>query len=144
MKKLIDLAQIEARENELEAELAQLRSFKKYASKYGSDIAGDGPSSVISLPPSQSAITDDILNTIRIAIDGLNQSEFNSSTLEQVLARDKTTPISRSSIFDGLKQLKETGEIQTIHKGAGRRPAVYKSSRPVLLFTDIHMPKATQ
>jgi hypothetical protein len=123
VKKIVDIAQIEAREKELVEELAQLRSFKKYASKFGSDY-GQAPvaNGTGQAPADSSADAEKVLRDI---IAMFNKAEFNYQSLERVLVESGKS-LSRSSVFDVLAKFKEAGEIQVVRPGAGRRPAEYK------------------
>ena len=124
MKKVIDLAAIERREQELEDELAKLRAIKKYATRFGADYGQPG-NGVEAVPDMLSVAA--VEQPIRTVILTFGQEEFNYQTIEKLLVETGNT-ISRSSIFDWISTLKEKGEIEVIRKGAGRRPAQYKAT----------------
>jgi hypothetical protein len=126
MKKIIDLAQIEAREKKLEDELAELRTLKKYVTKFGADygIPQRRPES----NQAETAIVApqaDVEEAARYVISKFGKADFNYPIIEQSLVGlDKK--YSRSSVFDVISALKENGEIEVVLEGAGRRPAMYR------------------
>ncbi len=123
MKKIIDLAQIEARERELVEELAKLRSLKKYATKFGTDYGQQEANGALENAPAIAPA--DVLDALRHVLTMIREQEFTYGTIDQSLSKLGQT-FSRSSIFEGLASLKDKGEILVVHKGAGRRPTQYR------------------
>lgn len=116
MKKVIDLAKLEADEAKLVEELKRIRQLKAFAAKYGTDIGQNGEAAVLEAPSATVALA------LRTAILAFGTLEFNYQALEQAIA-NYPQKISRSSVFQFLAELKERGEIRTVRPGAGRRPA---------------------
>lgn len=134
MKKVIDLAAIEAREKELEEELAKLRSIKKYATKFGEDYGASQPNGVNGVPDVSAA---DAENRVWSIITTLRNPEFNYPMIEEALV-NSGVKVGRSSVFDAIASLKEGGKIEVVRKAAGRRPAQYKIA-PSLSSTALNL-----
>jgi hypothetical protein len=129
LKKVIDISAIEAREKELTDELVKLRALKRYATKFGADY---GETSENAQNLLQNEVPEPEIALHLKAMIGTFTDEFNYQTIEKCVAQSNVK-ISRSSIFEFLSKMKESGEIETVRPGAGRRPAQFK-------LTDKFMP----
>jgi hypothetical protein len=132
MKKIIDLAQIEVREKKLLEELAELRNFKKYASKFGADYGSPTPkkvalSDVNNISAPHPVVPQADVETAVNAVLTIHGDLFNVQLIEATL-RASGHDFSRSSIFEAIAALKENGYIEVISPGAGRRPTQYATT----------------
>jgi hypothetical protein len=133
VKKIIDLAQIEARERELEDELSRLRAIKKYATKFGTDYGQPQSNGAVASEAQPAEASSGVMQVLRSLFATFGANEFNYQKIAQALAQTEYR-FSRSSIFDALAEFKERGEIQTVHAGAGRRPAQLKTTEKFTPF----------
>lgn len=133
MKKIIDLAQIEAREKQLLEELADLRKLKRYADKFGFDYHGQATSTDPLALGASVVPQADAIGVVKNAISSIITETFTNQDIEKLLS-DAGMSVSRSSIFEAISTFKDRGEIIVAEKGAGRRPAKYKKTDKFLPF----------